>query len=74
MAKTTIIKATSRASIKLTTRSGDQFYTIEYGEERSVEDNDNLESERAELWETCNGEVDRQIEEIMQMFKDRKNR
>ena len=70
MAKTTIIKATSRASIKV----GDSFYTIEYGEERSVEDNDNLESERAELWETCNGEVDRQIEEIMQMFKDRKSR
>lgn len=68
MAQTTIIKATSRASIKV----GDSFYTIEYGEERSVEDTDNLESERADLWETCNGEVDRQIEEIMQMFKDRK--
>lgn len=71
MAKTTIIKATSRASIKVGDSS---FYTIEYGEERSVEDTDNLESERADLWETCNGEVDRQIEEIMQMFKDRKNR
>ena len=68
MAKTTVIKASSRASIKV----GDSFYTIEYGEERSVEDTDNLESERANLWETCNGEVDRQIEEIMQMFKDRK--
>lgn len=68
MAKTTVIKASSRASIKV----GDSFYTIEYGEERSVEDTDNLESERADLWETCNGEVDRQIEEIMQMFKDRK--
>ena len=71
MAKTTIIKATSRASIKVGDSS---FYTIEYGEERSVEDNDNLESERADLWETCNGEVDRQSEEIMQIFKDRKNR
>lgn len=70
MAKTTLIRAISRASIKIS----DNFYTIEYGEERSVEDNDNLESERADLWETCNGEVDRQIEEIMQMFKDRKNR
>lgn len=68
MAKTTVIKASSRASIKV----GDSFYTIEYGEERSVEDTDNLESERADLWETCNGEVDRQIEEIMQMFKERK--
>lgn len=72
MAKTTIIKATSRASIKV----GDSFYTVEYGEERNVEVEDShglLEEERADLWETCNGEVDRQIEEIMQMFKDRKN-
>ena len=68
MAKTTVIKASSRASIKV----GDSFYTIEYGEERSVEDTDNLESERADLWETCNGEVDRQIEEIMEMFKNRR--
>lgn len=70
MAKTTLIRAISRASIKIS----DNFYTVEFGEERSVEDTDNLESERADLWETCNGEVDRQIEEIMQMFKDRKSR
>ena len=70
MAKTTIIKASSRASIKV----GDSFYTIEYGEEKSIQDNDDIEAERATLWEECNGEVDRQIEEIMQMFKDRKNR
>lgn len=72
MAKTTLIRAISRASVKIS----DNFYTVEYGEERNVEVEDShglLEEARAELWETCNGEVDRQIEEIMQMFKDRKN-
>ena len=68
MAKTTLIKAISRASIKV----GDSFYTVEYGEERSIEDGDNIEEERSALWDTCNGEVDKQIEDIMQMFKDRK--
>ena len=72
MAQTTIIKATSRASIKIATRGGDQFYTIEYGEERSVEPGEDLEEARASLWESCNGEVDRQIEEIYEMYKERK--
>jgi len=72
MAQTTIIKATSRTSIKIATRSGDQFYTIEYGEERSVEPGEDLEEARAKLWESCNGEVDRQIEEIYEMYKERK--
>lgn len=68
MAKTTLIKATSRASVKV----GDSFYTIEYGEERSVAPSEDLEEARASLWETCNGEVDRQIEEIYEMYKERK--
>lgn len=69
MAKTTLIRAISRASIKIS----DNFYTVEFGEEKSIQDKDDIESEKAILWEECNGEVDRQIEEIMQMFKDRKN-
>lgn len=68
MAQTTLIKAISRASIKI----GDSFYTVEYGEERSTEPNEDLEESRASLWESCNGEVDRQIEEIMDMYKSRK--
>lgn len=69
MAKVTVIKATSRASIKV----GDSFYTVEFGEEKSIQDKDDIEAEKAILWEECNGEVDRQIEEIMQMFKSRKS-
>lgn len=68
MAKTTVIKATSRISVKI----GDNFYTVEYGEERSVAASEDVEVARAGLWETCNGEVDRQIEEIYEMFKQRK--
>lgn len=64
MAVTTSIKATSRASIKVQ----DSFYTVEWCEERSVNETDNLEEERAELWETCNREVDNQIEDILKTF------
>lgn len=69
MAKTTTIRATSRASVKIK----DSFYTVEWCEERTIEpaDNiaDNIEEERASLWETCNSEVDNQIEDILKMIK-----
>lgn len=62
--KTTSIRATSRASIKV----GDSFYTVEYCEERSIDPDDNLEEERSALWDTCNTEVDAQIEDILKSF------
>lgn len=65
MAQTTSIRATSRASVKV----GDSFYTIEYCEERSIQENDNLEEERAKLWDTCNNEVDNQIEDILKVYR-----
>ena len=65
MAKTTTIRATSRASVKIK----DSFYTVEWCEERTIEPNDNIEEERASLWETCNTEVDNQIEDILKMIK-----
>ena len=65
MAKTITIKASSRASVKV----GDSYYTVEWTEERSVDESDDLEEERASLWETCNGEVDNQIEDIIKMSK-----
>lgn len=61
--KVTVIKASSRVSTKI----GDTFYTVEYGEERSVEGAKNLKAEREKLWNTCNTEVDRQIEEILKI-------
>lgn len=65
MSKTTAIKASSRASVKV----GDSYYTVEWTEERSVDDTDDIEEERANLWETCNTEVDNQIEDILKTFR-----
>lgn len=65
MAKTTTIRATSRISTKV----HDTFYTFEYCEERQIEEKDNLEEERAKLWETCNAEVDNQVAWTLDVYK-----
>lgn len=62
--KVTSIRATSRASVKV----ADSFYTVEYCEERSIDPDDNVEEERSKLWDTCNNEVDAQIEDILKSF------
>ena len=67
MAVTTTIRATSRASVKI----NDSFYTVEWCEERMIEPEDDLEEARANLWETCNTEVDGQIEDILKSFSKR---
>lgn len=53
---TTQITATSRVSVKLY----DNFYTLEYSEERTVPQTDgvDLEKERQLLWDKVNEEVD----------------
>ncbi len=63
--KTTTIRATSRISTKIR----DTFYTFEYCEERQIEEGDNLEEVRANLWKTCNAEVDNQVEETLEIYK-----
>lgn len=65
--KTVSIRATSRASVKV----NDSFYTVEYCEERSIDPEDNVEKEREDLWDTCNKEVDNQIEDILKSFSKR---
>lgn len=64
----TTIRATSRASVKVR----DNFYTVEYCEERALpNDADiNIEAERQMLWDTVNRECDNQIEEILRTFKN----
>lgn len=61
-----LIKFCSRASIKVQ----DNFYTVEYGEERQIDNFDevNLEKERQLLIDDCNNIVDKQIEEIVKTF------
>lgn len=61
------IKATSRASVKIK----DNFYTVEYAEERLIPEDENIDitEERQLLWDTCNSEVDNQITDILNSFK-----
>lgn len=67
MAKTTSIRITSRASVKVR----DSFYTVEYCEERQIEDGDDVAEEREKLWNVCNTETDNQIEDILKSFSKR---
>lgn len=57
------IQATSRISTKIK----ETFYTFEYTEERLLEDGDEVEKERADLWETCHKEVDKQVEDVISL-------
>ena len=59
------IQATSRVSTKI----GDTFYTFEYSEERLIEEGDDIEKEREDLWETCHEEVDDQLEDVIKLTK-----
>ena len=60
------IKFCSRISVKIQ----DNFYTVEYGEEREIQDfsNVNLDKERQLLIDDCNNIVDKQAEEIYKTF------
>ena len=66
--KITTVRATSRISTKLK----DDFYTFEYCEERQVEDGDDIEQVREELWTTCHSEVDKQVEEIIDIVRKKR--
>ena len=61
-----VIKFSSRASVKIK----DNFYTIEYGEERQIDNFDkvDIEKERQLLIDACNIQVDNQIKEIINTF------
>jgi len=63
----TNIKATSRAAVKIR----DNFYTIEYTEERTIPDVEDIDivAERRCLWNEVNAVVDGQIEDIVKTFK-----
>ena len=67
----TSIRATSRASVKVKTSNGDNYYTVEYSEERVIPDVDgiDIEEERTLLWNTVNDECDNQTEIIIKNSK-----
>lgn len=66
-AQITKISATSRVAVKIK----DNYYTIEYAEERTIPNipDVNMEIERAILFEDVNNTVDRQIADIAKTFK-----
>ena len=61
-AKTTLIRFTSRASVKIK----DNYYTVEATEEKMIPDlpDIDLDMEKQLLWDEVNREVDLQIEDI----------
>lgn len=67
---TTQIRATSRASVKIL----NDFYTVEYSEERTVPNVEgvDLEEERKILWDCVNDEVDSQIDTIIKLANQNK--
>lgn len=62
------INASARVSFKQITKTGDVFYTFEYGETRTV-DEDNMQEEKQKLWHDVNKEIDNQIIEVKNLYK-----
>ena len=67
IARTTTIKATSRVALKIR----DNFFTVEYSEERTIPDGIevDLDAEREELFADVNAVVDNQMIEIQDTFR-----
>ena len=64
------IKATSRVAIKIR----DNFYTVEYTEERAIPDVEgvNIEEEQNILFDSVNSIVDAQAEDIIKTFQNKR--
>lgn len=69
--KTTVLKVTSRASVKI----GDSFFTFEAGIEKSVpEDFDPalIPEEKKKMWDEMNTDIDNQIIEIQEFLRNKR--
>lgn len=70
----TLIRATSRVSVKL----NESFYTFEFQEERAfpidlVEEGQiNFEKEKEMLWDEVHSQVDKQVSDIVSILKQGK--
>ena len=69
---TTQIRATSRVSAKI----GDDFYTLEFTEERTIPDVEgvDLEKERELLWDDVNYSVDTQLQDTIKTVLENKRK
>ena len=70
----TLIRATSRVSVKL----NESFYTFEFQEERAfpidlVEEGQiNFDKEKEMLWDEVHSQVDKQVSDVVSMLKQGK--
>lgn len=62
------ISANARISFKQITKTGDVFYTFEYGQVRTVQDQNNVDQENFKLWNDVNAEINNQIMEVKQLY------
>ena len=69
---TTQIRATSRVSAKI----GDDFYTLEFSEERTIPEvkGVDLERERELLWNDVNYSVDTQLQDTIKAVLENKRK
>lgn len=69
---TTQIRATSRVSAKI----GDDFYTLEFSEERTIPDvkGVDLDEERDRLWDDVNYSVDTQMKATIKLVLENKQK
>ena len=66
--KTRVIKYSSRVSTKIK----DNYYTFDYGEERTVLEDENVDKEIKNLIDDCNTVVDSQVEEVYNLLVRKK--
>ena len=66
--KTRVIKYSSRVSTKIK----DNYYTFDYGEERTVLEDENVDKEIKNLIDDCNAVVDSQVEEVYNLLVRKK--
>lgn len=64
------IKATSRVAIKIR----DNYYTVEYSEERAIPDVEGVDIEKEQdiLFDSVNAIVDAQAEDIIRTFQNKR--
>lgn len=67
----TEISATSRASIKIATKNGDNFYTVEAYQKKTITDTEGLDinNEYTILFDELNEIIDNQCEDIIRSIK-----
>lgn len=66
--KTRVIKYSSRVSTKIK----ENYYTFDYGEERTVLEDENVDKEIKNLIDDCNAVVDSQVEEVYNLLVRKK--